>query len=303
VEAIPSSSWFTAAPHWGWLVVGWFFFSGLAAGCYFLAAVIDLFGRPEDRPLARVGYLTVLPCLVLCGIALIVDLGRPDRFWHMLVQNNTLVPMIKYWSPISLGSWVLPLLSFFALLSFIGALADTERVRWSAARRLRPPGPLGAVIAVIGALLAMWLAGYTGVLLAVTNRPIWSDTPLLGLLLLLSSFSVAAAYMALLARRNRWTLPGVLALERIDVWVLVLELIVLVIVVVSLGPVARAWLSAWGLLLFIGVVIAGIALPLAIHGRRERYGEGAPVLAAVLVILAGFLLRMVIVFSSDAIHL
>ena len=75
----PSSTWFTAAPGWGWLIVAWFFFGGLAAGCYLLAALIDLFGRPEDRPLARAGYFAVLPCLVVSGIVLIVDLSRPEE--------------------------------------------------------------------------------------------------------------------------------------------------------------------------------------------------------------------------------
>ena len=57
MNAIPSSTYFSAPPDWGWLIVFYFFFGGLAGGCYFLAALIDLFGRPEDRPLARLGYL------------------------------------------------------------------------------------------------------------------------------------------------------------------------------------------------------------------------------------------------------
>jgi protein NrfD len=231
----PSSTWFTASPEWGWLIVAWFFFGGLAAGCYVLAALIDLFGRPEDRPLARVGYLAVLPCLVLSGIVLIVDLYRPERFWHMLLENHTFEPMFKYWSPMSIGTWVLLVLSFFALLSFLGALAESGRLAWPAARRLRPPGALGTIVAVIGALIALWLAGYTGVLLAVTNRPVWADTPLLGLLLLLSATSIAAAFLVLMARGYRLRSPGAAALERIDAWVLALELVVLVAVVISLG--------------------------------------------------------------------
>jgi hypothetical protein len=30
---IPSSTWFTTAPHWKWLIVFYFFFGGLAGGC------------------------------------------------------------------------------------------------------------------------------------------------------------------------------------------------------------------------------------------------------------------------------
>ena len=60
---------------------------------------------------------------------------------------------------------------------------------------------LSKVIAVIGGLVGFYVAGYTGVLLAVTNRPIWSDTPLLGMLFVVSAASISAALMILLAQQ------------------------------------------------------------------------------------------------------
>jgi len=60
---------------------------------------------PEDRPLARLGYYIAFPCVVISGILLTLDLNRPDRFWHMLIESNTLRPMFKLWSPMSVGSW------------------------------------------------------------------------------------------------------------------------------------------------------------------------------------------------------
>ena len=108
---------------------------------------------------------------------------------------------------------------------------------------------LGRFIAVIGGIFGFYVAGYTGVLLAVTNRPIWSDTPLLGMLFIVSAASISAALMILLAQKSRWTMPGLRDLHRMDVWVIALEFIVLIALMISLGPVFRAWLSAWGLLL------------------------------------------------------
>ncbi len=144
----------------------------------------------------------------------------------------------------------------FTFLAFLAALSDGGRLSWPAARRLRPPGILGRVIAVIGGLFGFYVAGYTGVLLAVTNRPIWSDTPLLGMLFVVSAASVSASLMILLAHRSGSAMPGILALHRMDVWVLALEFLVLIAVMISLGPVFRAWLSAWGLVLFLGVIVA-----------------------------------------------
>jgi protein NrfD len=301
VNTFPSSTFFSAPPDWGWLIVFYFFFGGLAGGCYFLAALIDLLGRPEDRPLARMGYYIAFPCVILSGLLLTLDLNRPLRFWHMLVESNTFQPMIKLWSPMSVGSWALLIFGIFSLVSFLGALVEDNRLVWPAGRKLRPPGMLSVVIAVLGGIVGFYVAGYTGVLLAVTNRPIWSDTPLLGMLFVVSAASISAALMILLARKYRWTMPGIAALHRMDAWVVGLELIVLIAVMISLGPVFRAWLNAWGLLLFFGVIVAGMLVPLALYWRRQWLGDLNLTTAAVLVLIGGFLLRLVIVFSAQGV--
>jgi formate-dependent nitrite reductase membrane component NrfD len=301
MNSFPSSTFFSAPPDWGWLIVFYFFFGGLAGGCYFLAALIDLFGRPEDRPLARMGYYIAFPCVLVSGLLLTLDLTRPLRFWHMLIQSNTFQPMFKLWSPMSVGSWALLIFGIFSLISFLGALAEDNRVNWPTGRKLRPPGTLAVVIAVLGGFVGFYVAGYTGVLLAVTNRPIWSDTPLLGMLFVVSAASISAALMILLARRSKWTMPGIAALYRMDAWVIALELIVLIAVMISLGPVFRAWLNAWGLLLLFGVIIGGMLLPLALYWRRQWLGELNHTTAAVLVLVGGFILRFVIVFSAQGV--
>ena len=300
MNSFPSSTYFTAPPDWGWLIVLYFFFGGLAGGTYFLAVLIDFFGHPEDRPLARLGYYISFPCIIISAFLLTVDLYRPLRFWHMLFESNTYQPLFKPWSPMSLGSWALLIFGIFSFLSFLGALAEEDRMRWSAAGRLRGPGVLSKVITIIGGIFGFYVAGYTGVLLAVTNRPVWSDTPLLGMLFLVSAASISVALMILLAERSRWTMPGVAALRRMDVWVLTLELIVLIAVMVSLGPVFRAWLNLWGLLLF-AVIIFGMLLPIALNWRRDWLGDLNLTTTALLVLAGGFLLRLVIVFSSEGI--
>ncbi len=320
MNGAPSSTWFSSSPDWGWFIVLYFFLGGLAGGCCFLGALIDLFGRSEDRPLARLGYYVAFPCVALSGVLLTADLGRPLRFWHMMIESNTYRPMFKYWSPMSIGAWALLVFGLFSFLSFLGALTEDEprsyktstdggRTRWTAirtlgtrwpiVRRLRAPSGLGRVIAVIGAIFGLYIAGYTGVLLAVTNRPIWSDTPLLGMLFIVSATSTSAALIMLLAHRSGWTPPGLANLSRMENWVIALELLVLVAVMVSLGPVLRAWLNAWGLLLLI-VIVLGMVAPL-IHSWRARRLREWSMTTAVLVLVAGFLLRVIIVFSAESV--
>jgi len=291
------STFFTEAPHWRWLIIWYFFLGGLAGGCYFLASLMDLFGRPADRRLARVGYLMAFPGVLLCGALLTVDLHRPERFWHMLIQSATWRPMFKAYSPMSLGAWALLAFGFFSLLSFLAAYGGTER-RFTV---FRPPGGFGIVVSVLGGISGAILAGYTGVLLAVTNRPIWADTNLLGLVFLISAASTSAALLILFGPGGGASRGGLAALARFDSWVLVFELIALIALVVSLGPVARVWLSSWGALLVVGVIGIGIVLPFWMH-RAARANHGAPAtLAAVLVLIGGFVLRAVIVLSAEGV--
>ena len=301
MNTFPSSTFFSSPPDWGWYIVFYFFFGGLAGGSYFLAVLIDLFGRPEDRPLARLGYYISFPCILVSGLLLTLDLGRPERFWHMLIQSNTYRPIFKLWSPMSLGSWALMIFGIFSLLTFLSALAEDSRLQWPKARDLRPPGMLGAILSVIGGLFGFYVAGYTGVLLAVTNRPIWSDTPLLGMLFVVSAASISAASMILFAQKSGRNSPGLSALHRLDTWVVALELIVLIAVMISLGPVFRAWLNAWGLLLFFGVIVIGMLLPLALYWRRQWFGDFNMTAAAAAVITGGFILRLVVVFSAQGV--
>jgi formate-dependent nitrite reductase membrane component NrfD len=295
------STLFTEPPDWRWLIVVYFFVGGLAGGCYFLAVLIDLFGRATDRPLARLGYLVAFPAVIASGLLLTVDLTRPERFWHMLLQSERLVPMLKPWSPMSVGSWALLLFGGITFLTFLAALADVRPSwpRWLQA--FRPPGVLGIVVAAVGGLLGFFVAGYTGVLLAVTNRPIWSDTSWLGLTFLISAASSSAALLLLLAWRRRRVPDGTEALARFDAWLLVIELVALAGLVLSLGSLARVWLSAWGALLVLGVVGIGILVPLVLHWRPRALGALTAPVAAVLVLAGSFLLRVVIVLSSEAV--
>ena len=165
MNGVPSSTWFTAPPDWGWLIVLYFFFGGLAGGMLFPRCARSICSA--DRKIVRslVWVITSrFPACVISGLLLTVDLGRPERFWHMLIESNTYRPMFKYWSPMSIGSWALMIFGIFTFLSFLGALAEDERIYLAGLRaRVRPPCDCsGGVIAVIGGIFGFYVAGYTG---------------------------------------------------------------------------------------------------------------------------------------------
>ena len=301
ILAEPSDTFYTASPEWGWLVVVYFFIGGLAGGAAFLAACLELFGAPADRPTARIGHLLAAPIMVIAGLLLIVDLTRPERFWHMLIQSETYNLMGKWYSVISIGAWIVGLFSLVAGLVFLGVLTE---FRWFPAGlgwlRSLHEGTLGRILVALSGLLGLFTAGYTGVLLSDTNRPLWGDTTMLGLLFLLSGVSAGAAAISLIGWRRAH--PGTIRwLGFMDSYTSLLELAVLAVMVIALGSVATEVLgNGWGILLALGVVLAGILVPLALHVRPRLLGVLSIPSAAVLVLVGSFLLRLVVVMSSEA---
>src|SRR6266566_2610857 len=281
-----SDTFVTASPHWTWYIIPYFFVGGIAGGAYFLAAVLEWFGRPEDRPVIRTGYSLAFWGAVLSGLLLTLDLGRSLRFWHMIFQSEHFPSlMFKSWSPISFGAWAIVLFGACAFLSWYRDTSGTVFAR---------------LVAAVGGLLGFFVAGYTGVLLSVTNRPIWADSPWLGALFLASGASTGAAALALFAPGRGAAQSSLRWLSSFDTQALVVELLLLIVFLVSLGSVAKAWLSVWGFLLVVGVVGAGILWPLRLHFKPA--GAGALRNPAVMVLVGGFLLRVVVLLASNSIE-
>jgi formate-dependent nitrite reductase membrane component NrfD len=291
-------------PQWEWWIVFYFFFGGIAGGAYFTSTMIELVGGPEDRPIARMGYYIAFPLAVICGILLILDLGRPERFGHMLVYSKTLLPWPKWDSPISVGSYALLFFSLFAFLSFIDALIETGRLPWAPLRE-KYSGTPRLIYSVIGAVFGFFLASYTGVLLASTHLPVWANNPLLGALFLASGASTGMAAIALGLILSKADVGAAWAkLKQADNMALILEIVLLIAFVALLGTAASFLLSGLsGILLIGGVLIIGLIVPLVIQFRAGFQGVKSPanmtLLVAILILVGGFLMRTVIVMGGQ----
>jgi formate-dependent nitrite reductase membrane component NrfD len=292
---------FVADPHWyGWIIL-YFFLGGIAAGAYLLACLIEWFGTPGDARLARVAHWIAFPLILLCAVFLVVDLSRPERFWHMIFKSEVTkrafaegfpftgsgwrwasgALMFKPWSPMSSGSWGLSVFGACAAVSFFA----TARPHWRVVRWVGRPWVMHAVRAV-GAVAAAYVGSYTGALLSATSQPVWSDTTWLSPLFLASSVSTGLAAMVLLARWRRVGIPEARSkLESADSWAVGLEAVLLAAFLASLGAVLEPMLfTVSGNVLVFGTVLIGLAAPLVIHRvYGERVWSSAVVAACVLV--------------------
>ncbi|ORX03639.1 NrfD/PsrC family molybdoenzyme membrane anchor subunit [Mycolicibacillus trivialis] len=195
-------------PPWDEKIAAYLFFGGVAGGSAVLAAGAQLTGRPVLRRNSRLAALTATG---LGAVALIADLGRPERFVNML-------RIVKPTSPMNLGSW---LLSAFGAGAGVAAAAEVDRL--SGGRlplgRLRPVLHATAPAAGLeAALLAPPLAVYTAVLLGDTAVPTWNDAHRDLPFVFAGSASLAAGGLAMIttpigeaAPARRFALLGVVA--------------------------------------------------------------------------------------------
>src|SRR5438270_175627 len=292
---------FVAPPNWEWYILLYFFFAGLSGGAFVIGTMLRLWGSAADWVASRIAFLISFPLLVVCPILLTLDLGKPLDFWHMLFDSRAGGLVFKYWSPMSLGAWGLMLFGIFSFVMFVIALGEGRFLTWPGLERVGSvaANPIGLIIMVIGAIFGIFIAAYTGVLLAVSNQPVWSDTWTLGGLFLASGLSGAAATILLLNRRQPEATVTQPKLMEADRYFIILELVLIVLFLITLGGLVSnvlggAWITLWL------VVLVGTLVPLVAEWRPGLRRQVPPVVVPVLVLVGVLALRAVIIFSAQA---
>ncbi|MBI2460694.1 MAG: polysulfide reductase NrfD, partial [Candidatus Rokubacteria bacterium] len=80
--------------YWGVYIVNFVLFIGLSAGGILVAALVHAVGIERFRPVARIAEILAISCLILATIFIMLDLGRPDRFYHLLLYGRLGSPLI-----------------------------------------------------------------------------------------------------------------------------------------------------------------------------------------------------------------
>jgi formate-dependent nitrite reductase membrane component NrfD len=306
---------FVRAPGWTWYILFYFFFAGLSGGTYVIATLLRLRGEPTDEPAARLGCYASFATLLVCPVMLILDLGSPLRFWHMLwnATPGDTGPIFKYWSPMSVGAWGLLVFGALVTVSFVDTLVRDGKLGWLGWVARLLDGALGKVVMIAGALFGLFVAGYTGVLLAVSNQPVWSDSWTLGGLFLASGMSGSVALLLFLLR---YRAPAEISAGPLTVserLYAVLELALVVIFAITLVPAGTfdlafgfPWILLWlvalaGLAPGIGGLVTsrlavtpeGITVP--VHSASAVRSVAVPV----LILLGVLALRAAVIFSIE----
>jgi Ni/Fe-hydrogenase subunit HybB-like protein len=262
----------TKAPDWHGLVAWDLLFNNLTTGLFLVAAISELAAPEVFASVARVAYPIALVFLLTDLAFLVLDLGDPWRFHHML-------RVFKPSSPMSLGTWCLTIFSFpLTVVAVLSVLQDRgPTLEW--VRKLA---------VVLGLLPALGSAVYKGVLLSTNAQPGWRDARWLGGYLTNSAFLLGSGTLLALSiltgqGRAAATLRTALGL------LLVLNAITLGLLIANLRPVlgriyTRRRLWRIGALTFGGGTLVPLGLVLVGGSPPLMLGAGMFILLGSLVI-------------------
>src|SRR5919205_1899619 len=199
---------------WTWEVPLYFWLGGIGAGSHLISTVAQLLGW-KDRAFFRTTRYTVLATMIFSPILLIMDLGRPERFYNML-------RIVKLRSPMSTGSWAL---TIFGAMSGLIATAQAARDgllgRDNALVRLVKTFIPDRLLSVLALPVGLYVGLYSGILLSATSVPMWARNFLLmGPTFLSSGLSTGLSAVSFILHLGGWgekkTLEALRRTERIS---------------------------------------------------------------------------------------
>ena len=151
---------------WGLYIANFTFGVGLAAGAVMMVIPAYLYDDEEMHEVVIIGELLAISAILVCLAFVIVDMGRPDRLWHM-------VPLLgRFHWPMSMLTWDVLVLNGYLLLNLhiCGYMIYSRFIRKPLNRKWYVPFVFVSVVWAIS-IHTVTAFLYTG----LGSRPFWND--------------------------------------------------------------------------------------------------------------------------------
>lgn len=301
--------------YWEWPIATYLFLGGLGGGIFCLAAVFSFFIAPmisgSDSLVPYVTFMVqqsfALPCLIaIIALAfgcflLVFELGQPLVFPRVFLKSTSII------------CWGARILSVCLICGFLWFCSFVPWEWFSPVANLLAPAR--DVLLGLAGITGFCIMLYTGILLSSLKAHSFWATPALPVLFTVSALSTACAAISLAI--GGWPAPYTLnaiivaeavheIIHLIDVVLVIAELVVLLVMVLSfLGAgnttahaVATRWVKGRTACFFwIGMICIGLLIPEFLYVATS--GIASSVVAPVLVLVGGLLLRFLVVFSDE----
>ena len=97
---------------WGIYISNFVFFVAVSLVGSLISAILKLSGAKWSTPLTRISEIIALSAIIMAGLIIIVDMGRPDRLFNLFLHGRLQSPII--WDVIVITSYLI--ISFLLLL-------------------------------------------------------------------------------------------------------------------------------------------------------------------------------------------
>ncbi len=283
-------------PIWGVPIALYLFLAGLGGGAFATSAFLA-WRHPEAVNMRRIGHI-IAPIVVIIGlILLMVDakagFQNPMRFALLLTNFGSVM------------TWGVVFLAAFAIISIVALVLDlTHR-------------PVPTWIEIVGTVLGVCVAAYTGCLLGVCKTfPLWNNA-LLPVLFLVSAMSTGAAsvlFVSIFRHADEFNRVGVLKKFHYCLPIIEFLLIASLLFITSSNSTA-GFNSVTGLLtgqfalwFWAGLAVIGLIAPtiletwlLFFSPREFEVSHKAHMISAfsdVGVLVGGYLLRWLVIAAA-----
>jgi len=163
---------------WGLYIANFTFLVGVAAAAVMLVIPAYIFHREDVKDVVLLGDTMAICAVVMCMLFIVVDLGRPDRIWH-------LIPGIgRFNFPASMLAWDVVVLNGYLLLN----VGISFYILYCHYQACQPKLHLYFPFVLIAIFWAISIHTVTAFLYtANSGRPFW-DSPLLAPRFIASAF-------------------------------------------------------------------------------------------------------------------
>ncbi len=273
---------------WGfWVSFDLFTGIAISSGAFVLTSLVYILELEQFRPLVRPTLLTGFLGYVMEVIALLVDLGHPERIWHYFIYQNFTSFLLV------IGLYVM-IYSAIMLVELAPAFLDRLHMQKLGVLIKRFMKPL----VILGATISVLHQGSLGALLLIQPAklyPLWW-TPILPVLFFISAIAIGLAMTIFESSiSSRYFHRGLEThlLEKLAAaipFVLGIYLIIRFAQLALTGDFQYLFSSTWMSLLFWAEIILGSIIPLILFSIRKIRQSPRGLLTGAIILLLGMIL-------------
>ncbi|MFQ6091747.1 MAG: NrfD/PsrC family molybdoenzyme membrane anchor subunit [bacterium] len=261
---------------------------GLAAGGLTIAAVIYIFNLKKYEPVVRPALMTAFLGYVLEIVAVLFDLGRPYRIWHVIIMWNPRSVMFGM-------AWCVMLLTTVLALEFSPVVFEKFRL----VKPLKIIRLLTIPLVVAGVVLTILHQSFLGALFLIVPgklHPLWYS-PILPLFFFISAITVGLAmvifesFLSSRAFGRRLEFNLLVNLGPVIMLLLAFLLLLRVEDLVRLKALSAVFEFSYESVLFLTEIVLGMVVPMILLVVPKIRGNPTGLFSSALLVVLGFVLN------------